>query len=93
MPTLEERRSETTEELEERLAERTYDLRISMEFARYVESMEVYFLELERRLKAIEGALAQREGDRELPPKPRISVVPGGRDSAGGRVEERRQWR
>ena len=93
MPTLEERRSETAEELEARLADRTYDLRISMEFARYVESMEVYFLELERRLKAIESALAEREGDGALPPKPRISVVSGGRDSAAGRVQERRQWR
>ncbi len=54
MPTLEERREETPEMLETRLCERAEDFGITMEFARYIESMEIYFLELEQRLEALE---------------------------------------
>lgn len=56
MPTLEERRNETGEMLESRLSDRTYEFGISMEFARYVESMEVYILELERRMESLEAS-------------------------------------
>lgn len=55
MPTLEERRNETIDVLESRLRDRSHEFDISMEFARYIESMEVYILELERRMEVLEA--------------------------------------
>lgn len=54
MPTLEERRDETDEMLESRLCDRAEEFGITMAFARYIESMEIYFLELEQRMEALE---------------------------------------
>lgn len=54
MPTLEERAQESPEELNQRLEKTTVEMGITMTFARYLEDMEVYLLELERRVQALE---------------------------------------
>ena len=78
MPTLEERRSETSRMKEMRLKDRTYDFRISMELSRYIEAMEVYILELEQRMQALESAVSENMRPAMAPPHPRIAMVKGG---------------
>ncbi len=57
MPTLEERQRETYEELQGRLVEREYDFEISPKMAEYIELMETYLLQLERRVLKMESQL------------------------------------
>ncbi len=54
MPTLEERSKETAKEQKLRLDARTRELGITFSFSQYLEQMEIYLLELERRVKALE---------------------------------------
>ena len=78
MPTLEERRDESPQVKEMRLKDRTYDFRISIELARYIEAMEVYLLELEQRMQALESGAAENMRPVMESPGPRISMVGGG---------------
>lgn len=55
MPTLEERRSETPEELAQRLEAKTLEMGITLTFARYLEQMEIYLLQLEQRVTSLEA--------------------------------------
>ncbi|MCG8565553.1 MAG: hypothetical protein MI747_10785 [Desulfobacterales bacterium] len=55
MPTLEERGTETQEELNLRLENRTIEMGITFTFARYLEQMETYLLQLEQRVKELEA--------------------------------------
>lgn len=71
MPTLDERRNETAEILETRLKDRTYEFRISMNFAKYIESMEVYILQLEPRMQALESASSENRDPGVEHPHPR----------------------
>ena len=54
MPTLEERGAETQEELNLRLENRTIEMGITFTFARYLEQMETYLLQLEQRVQELE---------------------------------------
>lgn len=54
MPTLEERSSESPEELRFRLEAKTKELGITYSFAQYLEQMELYLLELEKRVSTLE---------------------------------------
>ena len=54
MPTLEERSSESSEELKLRLEAKTRELGITYSFAQYLEQMELYLLELEKRVSNLE---------------------------------------
>lgn len=54
MPTLEEREKETQEELNQRLENRTIEMGVTFTFAQYLEQMETYLLQLERRVKELE---------------------------------------
>ncbi len=54
MPTLEERKTETAEELRDRLEARTRELGISYTFSQYMELMETYLLKLELRVERLE---------------------------------------
>ena len=54
MPTLEERKMESTEDLRERLEARTRELGITYTFSQYMEMMETYLLKLETRVKRLE---------------------------------------
>ncbi len=55
MPTLEERQSESQEDLTHRLEARTRELGITYSFAHYLEQMENYLLELEKRVSTLEA--------------------------------------
>lgn len=79
MPTLAERKNETAEMLETRLKERTYEFRISMDFAKYIESMEVYILLLERRMKALESASSEKRDPAVERPRSPIPMAGSGR--------------
>ncbi len=54
MPTLEERSQEGSEEKEQRLDEKTIEMGITLTFAKYLEQMEIYLLQLEKRVKDLE---------------------------------------
>ena len=54
MPTLEERSSESAEDLKSRLEGKTRELGITYSFAQYLEQMELYLLELEKRVATLE---------------------------------------
>lgn len=54
MPTLEERKTESIEDLRERLEAKTRELGISYTFAQYMELMETYLLKLELRVERLE---------------------------------------
>ena len=54
MPTLEERKMESTEDLRDRLEARTSELGITYTFSQYMEMMETYLLKLEMRVKRLE---------------------------------------
>ena len=54
MPTLDERSNETPEQLKARLEAKTLEMGITFTFAQYLEQMEVYLLQLERRVQALE---------------------------------------
>lgn len=54
MPTLEERAAETSDQTEERLRAKCGEFDISMEFCRYIEMMERYLLQVERRIIRLE---------------------------------------
>lgn len=55
MPTLEQREKETPEELNERLEAKTLEMGITFTFARYLEQMETYLLQLEKRVRDLES--------------------------------------
>lgn len=55
MPTLEERSNETSEELNRRLEVKTLEMGITHPFAQYLEQMETYLLQLEKRVKLLES--------------------------------------
>ncbi len=63
MPTLEQRNSETPEDLTLRLEGRTKELGITYTFARYLEQMEIYLLELERRVASLESENRKLKGE------------------------------
>ncbi len=54
MPTLEERKMESTGDLRDRLEARTRELGITYTFSQYMEMMETYLLKLEQRVKRLE---------------------------------------
>ena len=54
MPTLEERENETEQQLKARMDKRTIEMGITYSFAEYLEMMEKYLLQLERRVKHLE---------------------------------------
>lgn len=54
MPTLEERKMESTGDLRDRLEARTRELGITYTFSQYMEMMETYLLKLEKRVKRLE---------------------------------------
>ena len=54
MPTLEERKMESTDDLRDRLEARTRELGITYTFSQYMEMMETYLLKLEQRVKRLE---------------------------------------
>ncbi|MBI9086585.1 MAG: hypothetical protein JEZ11_23510 [Desulfobacterales bacterium] len=54
MPTLEERKMESTDDLRDRLEARTRELGITYTFSQYMEMMETYLLKLEKRVKRLE---------------------------------------
>ncbi|WP_022666463.1 hypothetical protein [Desulfospira joergensenii] len=54
MPTLEERSSESPEQLSLRLEGKTKELGITYTFSQYLEQMERYLLELEKRVSVLE---------------------------------------
>ncbi len=54
MPTIEERNRESETELQQRLYDRQRDLGISNNFSEYVEMLEKYLLQLERRVSSLE---------------------------------------
>ncbi|MCP3924258.1 MAG: hypothetical protein GY714_16915 [Desulfobacterales bacterium] len=61
MPTLEERRIETEEDLKKRLIEKQKELDISRPLAKYIDMMEEYILTLERRVNKLEIELSNGE--------------------------------
>ena len=61
MPTLEQRQNESPDELNKRLEAKTVEMGITHTFARYLEQMETYLLELERRVKTLEDRLDSQE--------------------------------
>ena len=54
MPTLEERNRESETDLQQRLYDRQRDLGVSHNFSEYIEMMEKYLLQLERRVSTLE---------------------------------------
>ncbi len=54
MPTLEERSAENPEELKLRMESKSKELGVAYSFVQYLEQMEIYLLELERRVQALE---------------------------------------
>lgn len=63
MPTLDERAKETPEELEKRLEARTVEMGITYTFSKYLEQMENYLLQLERRVKELEAKNGIQPGE------------------------------
>ncbi|MBU1342039.1 MAG: hypothetical protein KKE44_03135 [Proteobacteria bacterium] len=55
MPTLEERSTESREELNLRLEAKTLEMGITYTFAQYLEQMETYLLQLEKRVRTLEA--------------------------------------
>ena len=55
MPTLEERKMESADDLRDRLEARTRELGITYTFSQYMEMMETYLLKLEQRVTRLEG--------------------------------------
>jgi len=55
MPTLEERSNESPEELNARLESKTLEMGITFTFAQYLEQMETYLLQLEKRVQELEA--------------------------------------
>ena len=64
MPTLDERHAESAEQLRSRLDAKTIEMGITYSFAQYLEQMETYLLELEKRVSAldIENERLKRNG-------------------------------
>ncbi|MEA2061283.1 MAG: hypothetical protein U9P10_12410 [Thermodesulfobacteriota bacterium] len=54
MPTLEERKQESKKNLKARLEKRSLEMGITYSFSEYIEMMETYLLELERRVTSLE---------------------------------------
>lgn len=54
MPTLEERQQERKKDLKARLEKRSLEMGITFSFSEYIEMMETYLLELERRVTRLE---------------------------------------
>lgn len=63
MPTLEERENETEEQLKARMDKRTIEMGITYSFAEYLEMMEKYLLQMERRVKHLE----EKSGIKDTP--------------------------
>ena len=66
MPTLDERFNETPEELNERLEAKTLEMGITFTFARYLEQMETYLLQLEKRVQQLEAEAGQKTGQKKM---------------------------
>ena len=64
MPTLDERSEETQEELNRRLEAKTREMGITFTFAQYLEQMETYLLQLERRVKVLEEQISAQAPDK-----------------------------
>ena len=60
MPTLEERKNETENELKRRIEQRTLEMGITYSFSEYIESMEKYLLTLENRVEMLEKRLNKK---------------------------------
>ncbi len=60
MPTLEERKNETEDELKRRVEQRTLEMGITYSFSEYIESMEKYLLTLENRVEMLEKKLNKK---------------------------------
>jgi len=54
MPTLEERKQENKKDFKARLEKRSLEMGITYSFSEYIEMMETYLLELERRVTSLE---------------------------------------
>ncbi|MFH2093904.1 MAG: hypothetical protein ABIJ31_16210 [Pseudomonadota bacterium] len=63
MPTLEERQTESREDLNQRLEAKTLEMGITHTFAQYLEQMETYLLQLEQRVKTLETRMEKTCGD------------------------------
>ncbi len=55
VPTLEERSKENQEELNQRIEAKTLEMGITYSFAQYLEQLETYLLQLEKRVKDLEA--------------------------------------
>ena len=62
MPTLDQRSKETPEELNQRLEAKTLEMGITFTFAQYLEQMETYLLQLEKRVQQLEAKTGQQAG-------------------------------
>jgi len=57
VPTLEERKNESNQELGERIESKTFEMGITHTFAQYLEQMETYLLQMEHRVQTLEDRL------------------------------------
>ncbi|MCP3875360.1 MAG: hypothetical protein GY699_19675 [Desulfobacteraceae bacterium] len=55
MPTIEERSKENQAELNQRIEAKTLEMGITYSFAQYLEHLETYLLQLEKRVKDLEA--------------------------------------
>ena len=60
MPTLEERKNETEDELKRRIEQRTLEMGVTYSYSEYIESMEKYLLTLESRVEMLEKKLNKK---------------------------------
>ncbi len=65
MPTLEERSKETQEERNQRVEAKTLEMGITYTFAQYLEQLETYLLQLEKRVKTLEARNGINSSDSE----------------------------
>lgn len=65
MPTLDERARESQQELNERLEAKTIEMGITLTFARYLEQMETYLLQLEKRVQDLEAQISGETGNKD----------------------------
>jgi len=61
LPTLEERQNESKEERDRRIEAKTVQMGITHSFAEYLEQMEIYLLQMEKRVHALEDCLRKTD--------------------------------